>query len=229
MIRSRIGAILLCIVSVGEVHDAAAQSVPATGPGRLEVAIGALWVGHQALGSNDANETTPGGSSLRIFSTSSDLASAAGFEGRIAVRLIQSLEAEVEASYGTPQLNVTISNDIENAPPVTAIETVEQFTVGAGVVWSVPLRSLSPRLVPFVTAGGGYLRQMHAERTLLETGQYYQVGGGVKFLLWSRPRGLVNAIGARVDARALVRMKGVAFDDGGHAAPAVGASAFVRF
>ena len=195
----------------------------------VEVAIGALWIGHQALGSNDANETTPGGSSLRIFSTSSDLASVAGFEGRIAVRLIQSLEAEVEASYGTPQLNVTISNDIENAPPVTAIETVEQFTVGAGVVWSVPLRSLSPRLVPFVTGGGGYLRQMHAERTLLETGQDYQVGGGVKFLLWSRPGGFVNAIGARVDARAVVRMKGVAFDDGGHAAPAVGASAFVRF
>lgn len=229
MIHSRIGAIVLCIVSVGDVRAAAAQSVPATGPGRLEVAIGALWIGHQALGSNDANETTPGGSKLRIFSTSSDLASVAGFEGRIAVRLMRSLEAEVEASYGTPQLNVTISNDIENAPPVTAIEQVEQFTVGAGVVWYVPLRQWSSRLAPFATAGGGHLRQMHEERTLLETGQYYQVGGGVKVLLFSRSRGLVNAIGARVDVRAVIRMNGVAFDDGGHAAPALGASAFVRF
>ena len=166
MIRSRIGAIVLCVVAAGDVRPAAAQSVPATGPGRLEVAIGALWIGHQTLGSNDANETTPGGSRLRIFSTASDLASVAGLEGRIAVRLIRSLEVEVEASYGTPQLKTTISNDIENAPPVTAIETVEQFTVGAGVVWYVPLRPWSSRLAPFVTAGGGHLRQMHEERTL---------------------------------------------------------------
>jgi hypothetical protein len=229
VIRSRIGAIVLCIIAAGDVRAVAAQSVPPTGPGRLEVAIGALWIGHQALGSNEANETTPGGSSARIFSTSSDFASAAGLEGRIAVRLIRSLEVEVEASYGTPQLKTTISNDIENAPPVTAIETVEQLTVGAGVVWYVPLRPWSSRLAPFVTAGGGHLRQMHEERTLLETGRYYQVGGGVKFLLWSHPRGLVNAIGARIDARAIVRQKGVAFDDGGHAAPALSASAFVRF
>jgi len=51
----------------------------------------------------------------------------------------------------------------------------------------------------------------------------------VKWLLFARPRGLVNAMGLRVDARAVVRTKGVAFDDGGHASPAVGASAFVRF
>ena len=48
-------------------------------------------------------------------------------------------------------------------------------------------------------------------------------------LLFSRPHGLFNAIGVRVDARAIVRTKGVAFDDGGHTSPAVGVSAFVRF
>jgi len=224
----RRGAIVLCIVSVGGVRAAAAQSLPATGPGRIEVSVGALRVGHQALGSTDANETTAGGASLKIFTASSDLASVAGLEGRVAVRLMRSLEAEVEASYGTPQLNVTISNDFESAAPVTAVELVQQFTVGAGIVWYVP-RPRTSRLAPFVTAGGGYLRQMHEKRTLLETGQYYQLGGGVKLLLFSRPRGFLNAIGARVDARAVVRMKGVAFDDDGHASPAVGASAFVRF
>jgi hypothetical protein len=227
--RSRIGAIVLCMVWVGYVRPAAAQSVPAAGPGRLEVSVGALWVGHQALGSNDANETTPGGGSLKIFTTSSDLASVAGLEGRIAVRLMRSLEAEVEASYGTPGLKITISGDIENAPPATAIETVRQFTVGAGVVWYVPFRRGTERLVPFVTAGGGHLRQIHEERTFLETGQYYQVGGGVKYLLFSRPRGFMNAIGARVDVRAVVRRMGVAFDNSAHTSPAFGAAAFVRF
>jgi hypothetical protein len=229
MTRSRFGAVVLCMVAVGHVGAANAQSVPATGPGRFEVSAGALWVGHQALASRDATETTPGGSSLKIFTASSDLASVAGFEGRVAVRLIRSLEAEVDLSYGRPQLRVAVSNDLENAPPVTAIERVQQFMAGAGIVWSVPFRVLPSRLSAFVTAGGGHLRQMHEERTLLETGQYYQVGGGVKYLLFSRPRGFLNAIGARVDVRAVARMKGVAFDDGGHAAPAMGASAFVRF
>jgi hypothetical protein len=229
MRRARIVAIVLWIVSIGYVHAAAAQSVPATGPGRFEVSVGMLWVGHQALGSNDATETTATGGRLKIFTTSSDLASVAALEGRFAVRLVRSLEAEVEASYGTPQLKIDISNDIENAPPVTAIERVEQFMIGAGVIWYLPFRAPISRLAPFVTAGGGHLRQMHEERTLLATGQFYQIGGGVKLQLFSRPRGLVNAIGVRADARAIVRMNGVAFDDGGHASPALGVSAFVRF
>jgi hypothetical protein len=225
---SRIAAIVLCIISLGDVQAAAAQSPPASGPGRLEASIGALWIGPQALGSIDANATTSSGTGLKIFSAASDLGSVAGVDGRIAVRLMRAFEAEVEGSYGSPQLTVAISNDIEGAPSVTAIEQVQQFTIGGGVVWYVPLPP-KPRFALFVTAGGGYLRQMHEARTLVVTGQYYQVGGGVKLLLVSRPRGFINAVGARIDLRAVIRMKGVAFDDGGHTAPAAGVSAFVRF
>jgi hypothetical protein len=223
------GTIVMCIVSVGDVRSAAAQSLPATGPGRIEVSVGGLWMGHQALGSNDANETTPLAGTQKIFTTSSDLANVAGLEGRIAVRVIRSLEAEVQVSYGTPQLKISISSDIENAPAVTAIESVQQFTIGAGVVWYVPFRPRTARLAPFLTAGGGQLRQIHEERTLLQTGVYYQVGAGMKYLLFARARGLVNALGARVDVRAVVRREGVAFDDSTHTSPAVGAAAFVRF
>ena len=229
MKRSTLAPIVLCLLSVGYGRAAAAQSLPAAGPGRLEVALGALWIGQFALGSNDANETTPAGGNLKIFTTSTDLGSVAGLEARVAVRLLKSLEAEVEASYGTPRLKVTISNDIENAPAVTATESLQQFTVGGGVVWYVPFHPASSRVAPFVSGGGGHLRQVHEERTFLETGQYYHVGGGVKWRLFARPRGLINAVGLRVDARAVVRLKGVAFDDGGHASPAVGASAFIRF
>ena len=229
MKRSTVVAIVLCILSVGYGRTAAAQPSPAFGPGRIEVALGAVWIGQLALGSNDANETTPTGGNLRIFTTSTDLSSVAGLEARVAVRLLQSLEAEVEGSYGTPRLNVTISSDIENAPRVTATESVQQYTVGAGVVWYVPLHLASSRLAPFVSGGGGHLRQVHEAQTVVDTGQYYHVGGGLKWLLFARPRGPVNAVGLRVDARAVVRVKGVAFDDGGHASPAVGASAFIRF
>ena len=228
MKRSTLVAIVLSILSVGYGRAVAAQPLPA-GPGRVEVSLGALWIGQLALGSNDANETTPTGGNLKIFTTSTDLGSAAGLEARVAVRLLQSLEAEVEGSYSTPRLKVTIGSDIENAPGVTATESVQQFTIGAGVVWYVPFHLASSRLAPFVSGGGGHLRQVHEERTSVETGQYYHVGGGVTWLLFARPRGLINAVGLRVDARAVVRLKGVAFDEGGHASPAVGASAFVRF
>jgi hypothetical protein len=215
-------ALVFC---VGHSRAAAAQALP----GRLEVSLGGLWFGQLALGSNDANETTPTGGNLKIFTTSTDLASVTAVEARVSVRLLQSLEAEVEASYGRPQLKVTISSDIENAPEVTAAESLQQFTIGVGMVWYVPFHKASSRLAPFVFGGAGQLRQVHEERTVLETGQYYQVGGGVKWLLFTRPRGLVDAGGLRVDARAVVRTKGVAFDEGAHLSPALGASAFLRF
>ena len=226
---STVVAIVLSVISVGYGRAAAAQSSPAAGPGRLEVSFGALWVGQLALGSNDANQTTPGGGNLKIFTTSTGLAGAAGLDARVAVRVLRSLDAEVEGSYGTPQLKVSINSDIESAPAVTATDTLQQFTIGAGAMWYVPLLRRMPRLAPFVFAGGGYMRQVHEQRTLVDTGQYYQAGGGVKWPFVERARGFVKGIGVRVDARAMVRRKGVAFDDRGHTSPAVGASAFVRF
>ena len=222
-------AIVLTVVFAASGQVAAAQPLPPAGPGWLEVSLGTLWIGQLALGSNDANETTPGGGNLKLFSTSTELAGVAGLDARVGVRLLRSLDAEVEASYGKPNLNVSISSDFENAAAVTATEKLQQFTVGAGAVWYLPFHLRSSRLSPFVFGGAGYLRQVHEERTSVETGQYYHVGGGVKWLLVARPSGLVNSVGVRVDVRAMVRRKGIAFDDGGHASPAIGASAFVRF
>ena len=82
---------------------------------------------------------------------------------------------------------------------------------------------------PFAMAGGGYLRQLHEEATLIETGRFVQFGGGVTYLLVSTPHLRMKSIGARGDVRAFIRSKGIAFDGGSHAAPALGVSAFVRF
>jgi hypothetical protein len=224
-------ALALVILSTPGAAAAQAQSPPAPQPGRLEVALGSLWMAHQALGSNSANETTSTGSSLKIFSTSSDLAGAAGLEGRVGVRVGRGLEAEVDASYAKPLLRIAIiSTDVEAVAPVTATETIQQFTIGAGVVWYLPYRARrTTRLAPFVMAGAGYLRQLHEAATLLETGRFYQFGGGVKYLLVSHPTKPLKGVGARLDVRALVRSKGIAFDAGHFTSPAIGASLFVRF
>ncbi len=220
----------LVIVSALDVPAARAQSPAALQRGRFEVALGSLWIGQQALGSRDANETTSAGSSLKLFGASSDLAGAAGLEGRVGVRLRGSLEAEVEASYARPPLRIAISNDFESAAPATATETIQQFTIGAGVVWYLPYRvRRGTRVAPFMMAGGGYLRQLHEAAILLETGRFYQFGGGVKYLLVSRPTKPLKGVGARLDVRALVRSKGIAFDAGYYTSPAIGVSLFVRF
>src|SRR4029079_12988822 len=125
-----------------------ASAQPRSGdPGRFEVSIGSLWIGHEPLGANDANETTSSGGTRALFTTSTDLAGAGGVEGRVSVRVWRAVEAEVEASYGKPQLKISIAGDVEGAAPLTVTETLRQITVGAGVVWNVPHRLWNGRLV----------------------------------------------------------------------------------
>ena len=195
---------------------------------RFDVGIGALWMGGQPLGTNTATETTGAGGRFTLFNSSSDLASASGVAGRIGVRVMRSIVAEAEAAYLTPQLRIAISGDSEGAPAVTATETIQHLTIGGDLLWYLPSRRWT-RFAPFVSAGGGYLRQLHDRATLVETGRYYQFGGGATYLLISGRHFHTQGVGARLDARALIRSKGVAFDGGSKTSPAAGVSAFVRF
>ena len=228
MTRLTVGAFLIAGGVLVQPSAAFAQAADPPSP-RLEVSVGALWIGDQPLGAIDATETVSGGGTTPLFSTSSALASAAGIGGRIGVRVTRSLVAEAEALYLKPQLRIAISGDTEGAAALTATETIQQLTVGGGVLWYLPARGWSARVAPFAMAGGGYLRQLHEQNTLVETGTFVQAGGGATVLLSSQPHRRLKGIGARIDVRAIRRSKGVAFDGGGRTAPAFGASAFVRF
>jgi hypothetical protein len=198
-------------------------------PGRIELGLGVLWSGQTALGTMDATETTGAGGRSTIFGTSTDLTSVAGFEGRLGVRLSRSLEAEASGAYGRPTLRTTISNDVEAGGPVVATETIKEFTIGGAALWYVPWHGLPPRFAPFVTGGAGYLRQLHESGTLGVTGETFQAGGGVKYLLASRLGSRPKSVGLRGDVRLIARRKGVAFDDRLRLSPALGGSIFARF
>jgi hypothetical protein len=206
---------------------AIAQSDPSAS--RFELGIGALWIGAEPLGTKTATETTGAGATAALFSSSSELAGAAGIEARVGVRLTRSLAAEADASYLKPQLRIAISGDAEGAAPVTATETIQQVTIGGNVLWYLTRWRGSRRFVPFAMAGAGYLRQLHEQGTLLQTGRFYQFGGGVSALLVSGGHLRTKGVGIRADVRALVRARGVAFDGGSSTSPAAGASLFVRF
>ncbi len=227
MIRIGNTALLVCAALLLRVAPAFAQPANAV-PFRFETGFGIVWDGAQSLGARTATETTGSGGTLPLFSTSSELGGAVGIDGRVGVRLTRSFVAEAEASYLKPQLRIAISADAEGAAPVTASETIQQFTIGANLRWMLPGRRWSPRFRPFALAGGGYLRQLHEQATLLETGHFYQFGGGMEALLAAR-RFHTKGLGVRADLRALIRSQGVAFDGGSKTSPAVGVSAFARF
>ena len=96
------------------------------------------------------------------------------------VRMTRALQAEAVAAYGLPVLRTKISGDAENAAPVSATEPITQVTIQAALVAHLTAWHVGRGGVPFVTAGAGYLRQLHEARVLVETGETYHLGGGVK-------------------------------------------------
>ena len=220
---------MAAVLTVMHTTTARAQTVSAV-PGRLEFDAGIVWTGAQSLGSHDANLTTGTGSTIRLFSSTSDLLAATGIEGRVAVKVTPTIDARASVSYAKPQLRTRVTNDLENSAGATATETVQQYLVGGGIDWYVASRR-SARIRPFIGGGAAYLRQLHEGATLVATGQSYDVGGGVKLLLASRtrPRQLMRAAGVRLDARVVVRTKGITFDGRRSIVPAAAASLFVRF
>jgi hypothetical protein len=215
--------LLVCLAAAA--GPAAAQS-PARG--RIEVGAGVDWIGQATLGTSNATETTPAGTPSTLFSTTTDLTGAAGFRAYVGVRASSAFEFEGFASRSKPTLRTVISGDLEAPAPVTATDLITQYMFGGEVLWLLPIARGSSQLVPFVSGGAAYLRQLHEGATLAVNGQAYRLGGGVKYVFPSGG-GFVKGYGLRADAGVDMRVKGVAFDSSAHASPAVAGSAFIRF
>ena len=116
-----------CLLWTGVVS---AQTVSAS-PRRhtFEVTAGVAWFGAVTLGTGSAdltkNQTPP--SPYPIFKTDSSVASAAGFDGRLAFALTRQLAIEGGFSYAGPMLDTSVSGDVEGAPAVTATERLSQY------------------------------------------------------------------------------------------------------
>jgi hypothetical protein len=209
---------------------ARAQNAAEPLPGRYEVAAGVTWSGPAAFGSRDASLTTAAGTRYRLFSASTELAGAPALDVRLGLRLTRLVQAEIVAAYSSPVLATSVSNDAETGAATVASESIRQITIVGAIVVALPRWRVGSRILPFVTGGGGYLRQLHQGETLAETGLIYHVGGGATIPMGSRarPRG-VKQFGIRTDVRALITTGGVALDGGTHASPAVAVSVFARY
>lgn len=198
-------------------------------PSRFEVRVGPLWTAAVGFPSVDANQTGSGGDPFRLFASRSTLGPSVVFEGSLAVRVSRWLQVEALASYGKPRATTRITGDFEGAPDITIAEETVRAVAQGGLVAHLTRWRFGARATPFVTAGGGYLRELHEGQTIVKSGRSYFAGGGLRYSLKARPGSLVQALGLRGDARVVVRTGGIALDGGTHVSPAVGASVFLGF
>ena len=234
MTRAAFAAAAVAILVIVCAAPAAAQSKLAQQKrsgerSRFEASIGALWIGGAGLGSADANlranNVTP--TPFRLFSTETDAAGAPGLDARVAYWLARAFAIEAGFVRVRPELRTRVTADAEGAPAVTVAERIDQYFVDVGVVWLLE-RFAVGGLVPFVSGGAGYLRQLHEGRTFVETGQVYEFGGGVRRDLFA-DIGWLDRVGVKLHGRAYVLVDGVQLEDRARTHGAFSGAVFVAF
>jgi hypothetical protein len=206
-----------------------AQEAPELRAHRFVLDGGVMWSGGYPLGAVDAqlrsNATGSTPPPFTLFSASSEMGSAASAVARLGFTLTPRVMLEGGASFGTPHVRTDISKDTETGPQELAGEALKQYVIDGALVWHLPLR-FGARARPFVVGGAGYVRQLHEERTMVETGQVYYGGIGARY--WFRGgSGTARSIGLRTDVRANVRRGGIDFENKVRVFPSVVAGLFI--
>jgi hypothetical protein len=199
--------------------------------GRVEVSVGILRLGTVSFGSRDAQETTgTAGATFRLFSTTSELTGISGAAARVGLTIVRRLDAELSGSYAKPDLRTHITSDVESSnAPLVISAPVQQFTIGGGALWYLPVPRLGRKTTIFLRGGIDLERHVEDGGLRVVNGRSFEAGGGAKYLVGSRSHGWWKGIGARVDALALVHATAVTLDKRTHLSPAVGASIYLRF
>ena len=226
--QTAFAALVVVATSAGSVHAQAAVDRPVR---RIEADAGAGILGGGGLGSADANlrRNDPVRQTFRLFTTSSDVGRAPLWLVRLAFPLSRRFAIEGALTKATPDVRVSATSDFEGAPSITTTETIDQYFIDGSVVVMLDELRIGTRAVPFVAAGGGYLRQLHEGQRLVEQGEVYHAGGGIKYWLLTRKAGTVRSAGLRADANAYFLRGGISFDDRPRSHVTISGSVFVGF
>ena len=197
---------------------AAAQPyIGTSGPqrGSFELSGGAVWTGGYDAGSAEAKETTAGTAPLTLFVVDATVKSGPGAAVQIGVYLGRRVSVEAALHYTRPILLARLTDDFESAADVDAESTITSYLMGGSLLYHFG----DGRIVPFVSGGGGYLRQLHENNTELLTGTEIHAGGGLKYWAGTGTR----RVGLRVEVQGSARSKAVAFEQKRRLLPSVAA------
>ena len=224
-------AVAGCLVLAAVAVPAGAQTAADRPNGRFEVDGGAGLLTGATLGDSDANLRANDQTrrTARLFATSSDISRALVWSARVSYSMTRRFVLEGALTKSSPDVRTALTSDAEGAASVTVAERIDQYFIDGSLLVMLDELRIGPRLVPFVAVGGGYLRQLHEGQTLVDQGQVYSAGGGVKYWLMQRKAGTVRAAGLRGDARAYLLRGGFSFDDGARLHVAISGSVFVGF
>ena len=230
MRRHARAAALVAAVTLAPLSGAVAQGRPAPAIRWVEVDTGGGLLGGVALGTVDANlranERTE--QPHRLFTSEHRFDRAGQFQVRASRPWGARWAIEGGVTVSHPVLRADVRDDVEGAPAITIIETLDQYFFEAGVAFAIDELRVG-RLQPFVTGGAGYLRQLHEGQTVIEHGQLFQAGGGVKYPFVSRASGLIRSAGIRGDVRAYLLRGGVEVEGRPKPHAAISGSVFVGF
>jgi hypothetical protein len=166
---------------------------------------------------------------LALFRAESSFENAPGFDARVAYALSRAFSVEVAGTFSRPTLGVRITQDDETASESRSSESIGQYTVELSGLFHLPGRPLGTAARPYVIGGGGYLRQLHEERLLVETGRVGYAGGGVHYRLRGDGSAGRRTMGIRGEVCLVVRSRGIDFENKNRAYPRFSALGFIAF
>jgi hypothetical protein len=153
--------------------------------GNVEISGGVVWMPGYDLGTASADETRNPGTGTGpfvLFQTDSRTESAVGAQGKVGVYLSRSVSVEGGALFSRPDLSTRLTGDAESAPELTATDTLTRIVVDGSALFHLTGVSFGGgRGIPFVSAGAGYLRDLHEKNEVAETGHELHVGGGFHY------------------------------------------------
>jgi hypothetical protein len=186
---------------------------------RTELGGDLRWLAGIHFEDVNANETAFGGVTRTVFRSATSFDQVACPEVKVIVGLTRALDFEGALAYGRTHLTTRITQDPE-ASNVTIAEPISAYVLEAGVAAHLA-RWRGRRSAPFVSAGAGYLRQIHDGQTHIEDGPSGYVGGGLRIPLSDdTARGLKSAA-LRLELRATILGGGSTLDGSRHILPSV--------
>lgn len=204
--------VCFAIVATVPVPTVAQTRAVRTSP-RLEVSFGSGFLGASTVGEGDADLRARDDGTLSLFTTSSKFESSVPLEVRLGFPVTARTTFEIRAALSQPNLQTSIRDDFEGAPPLSVSERVDRYVVDGGVVFGVGKRQLRAA-TPFVAGGVGWVRQLHEGLTLTEDGVNVRGSGGVVIPMLERAEGAVRRVGVRAEAGVIVLSKGVSVGTG---------------
>ena len=192
--------------------------------GSVEIAGGVVAFAGFDLGNRNAEETrniNTGTDPFTLFATGSRMGGAPGAQLRAGVFLAPSVSIESSLQYARPKLSIRLSNDAEQAPELTADDTITRYVADGSVLFHLTHLSFAGgRAVPFISGGAGYIRELHDANELVETGHEFHAGAGLH--VWFGEG--THRLGFRADVGASMRQGGADFGTGSRTLPTGGVS-----